>query len=107
VAPGTNDKNAAGPSSGRVWGIPLEETALPVDKMNMFTSRYMPCPDCGASLAVELSDGHVCDRERWLDYQLFQLRNEVDAFESELAAFLDAPQGRFAVWCAERDRDPR
>jgi hypothetical protein len=66
--------------------------------------RHMPCPDCGASVARAEAEEHVCDPERQLDYRFFQLRGEVDAFESELGAYLDTPQGRFDVWYAERRR---
>jgi hypothetical protein len=72
----------------------------------MFPSRYMPCPDCGASL--ERDDGtHECERERWLEFQLFQLRAEVAEFEFRLAAYLDSPRGRFEVYYAERERTRR
>lgn len=66
--------------------------------------RYMPCPDCGESVATESRPEHVCDDERWLDYQLFQLRDEIAAFEDQLAAYLASPQGRFELWDAERRR---
>jgi hypothetical protein len=33
-----------------------------------------------------------------------QHRAEVEAFDGELAGFLDSPQGRFAAWDAERRR---
>jgi hypothetical protein len=69
----------------------------------MFGSRHTPCPECGAS--IQPSDGdHVCDEERRLDYQLFQLRDEVAAFDDDLHQYLDSPSGRFARWCAERER---
>ena len=61
----------------------------------MFPSRYMPCPHCGASL------------ERWLEFQLFQLRDEVDEFEAELAEYLASPPGRFELYYAERGRARR
>ena len=67
---------------------------------------HTPCSECGA--AVERSDreAHVCDAERLLDFRLFQLRNELGAFEQELAEYLESPRGRFELWCAERDRRP-
>jgi hypothetical protein len=64
----------------------------------------MPCSDCGASVEQARREEHVCDRERLLDYQMFQLRDEIAAAESELSAYLDSPQGRFELWQAERDR---
>ena len=65
---------------------------------------HMPCPECGASVAAGELDEHMCDEERRLDYQLFQLRADVAAFDVALSAYLESPQGRFAVWLAERDR---
>ncbi len=65
---------------------------------------HMPCPDCGASVPREAADAHVCDPERRLEFQLVQLREELQAFDAELAAWLDSPQGRFAAWVAERGR---
>jgi hypothetical protein len=54
---------------------------------------------------VEERSGHVCDDERWATYQLFQLREEVAELESQLAAYLDSPHGRFEAWDAARRRD--
>jgi hypothetical protein len=71
----------------------------------MFASRYMPCPDCGASLELGERSGHVCEHERWLDFQLFQLRHEIDLFAAELGAYLTSPRGRFEAWYAARTRD--
>jgi hypothetical protein len=65
---------------------------------------YMPCVECGATVARVETDAHVCERERWVDYQMFQSRDEVDAVADELAAYLSSPTGRFELWCAERDR---
>jgi hypothetical protein len=67
--------------------------------------RFMPCPECGESVAVEERSGHVCDDDRWATYQLFQLREEVAELESQLAAYLDSPHGRFEAWDAARRRD--
>lgn len=70
----------------------------------LFQSRYMPCPECGASVDQQEADQHRCDEERRLDYRLFQLRDEVAAFDDELTAYLDSPHGRFEQWFAERTR---
>lgn len=71
-------------------------------------SSHMPCTECGASVAVAVRNGHVCDPERLLDYRMFQLRDEVVGFEDGLRGYLDSPHGRFAQWIAERERrDPR
>jgi hypothetical protein len=47
---------------------------------------------------------HVCDAERLLDFRLFQLRDEIAAFDAQLSAWLASARGRFATWLAERDR---
>lgn len=74
----------------------------------MFSSlpypRFMPCPDCGESLDAALRDDHRCDDERWARYQIFQLRDEVAALESQVAEFLASPHGRFELWYAARSR---
>ena len=67
----------------------------------------MPCPECGASVARPEKDEHVCAQERWLDYQIFQLREEIAGFERDLGAYLDSSQGRFGLWCAQRERTQR
>ena len=64
----------------------------------------MPCPECGESVARTEREEHVCDRERWLTYQMFQLRDDVERFETEVGSFLSSPEGLFALWCAERER---
>ena len=67
-------------------------------------SRYMPCPSCGASLERAEAAAHACDPERLLNFRLFQLREEIEAFEPQLAEWLASARGRFAAWLAERDR---
>ena len=69
-----------------------------------FESTYMPCDECGASLARDEREGHACERERWLDYQVTQRRAELEGFELELGYYLQSPQGRFELWYAERER---
>ncbi len=69
-----------------------------------FQSTYMPCGECGASVARGERDGHACERERWLSYQVFQRREEIERFDDELGAFLESPRGRFELWYAERER---
>jgi hypothetical protein len=68
--------------------------------------QHMPCDDCGASVARADRDEHTCDVERRLDYELFQLRAEVGAFDDEFGVYLDSPVGRFATWYAARTRRP-
>jgi hypothetical protein len=67
-------------------------------------SRYMPCSECGTSVAAAERDKHVCDPEQLLDYRMFQLREELAGFEDGLREYLASAQGRFAQWLAERDR---
>jgi hypothetical protein len=66
--------------------------------------RFMPCSACGASVAREERQAHICDPERLVDYRLFQLRDDIDALEAELCAYLDTPAGQFEVWYAEKRR---
>ncbi len=70
----------------------------------MYPSSQAACSDCGASLERDERAIHVCERERWLDYQIFQLRGEVAAYDTQLRAYLDSPQGRFELWYAARLR---
>jgi hypothetical protein len=69
-----------------------------------FQTQYRPCPDCGASVATAALDEHACERERKLDFQLFQCREEIARFGADLRAYLDSSQGRFEAWYAERRR---
>lgn len=66
--------------------------------------RFTPCPECGGSVARAEIDEHVCDQERWLDYQMFQQRDLMASFESDLNAYLTSAHGRFELWYAERGR---
>jgi hypothetical protein len=66
-------------------------------------SPHMPCTECGASVERAAADAHVCDTERMLDFRLFQLRDEIAAFDAQFAAWLASARGRFATWLAERD----
>jgi hypothetical protein len=68
---------------------------------------YMPCSACGASVERGSKEEHVCDRARRLDYQMFQLRDDVAAVEGEVGAYFDSPRGRFELWLAERERRSR
>jgi hypothetical protein len=67
-------------------------------------SAHMPCPECGVSLARTGAGDHVCDIERLVDFRLFQLRDEIAAFDAQLSRWLASAPGRFATWIAERDR---
>jgi hypothetical protein len=69
------------------------------------TPNHMPCPSCGASVAIADDFGaHVCDDERRLEYRLTELRVEIERFTDDLASWLDTPHGRFALWLAEHGR---
>jgi hypothetical protein len=81
---------------------------LPVIVFGSFPqSPYMPCPECGASVERGEVGAHVCEGERLLDFRLFQLREEIAAFEAQLATWLASARGRFAAWDAERNRRAR
>ena len=69
--------------------------------------RFMPCSECGAAVERSSKDEHVCDHGRLVDYEMFQLRDEVAAVEGEFGAYLDSRRGRFELWWAERDRRNR
>jgi hypothetical protein len=66
--------------------------------------QFMPCVDCGASLARSETESHQCEPERKLSYTLIQLREELLAFDEQLAAYLESPWGRFEAWYASRRR---
>ena len=67
---------------------------------------FLPCVECGASVARGGEEEHVCDSERQIDYRLLQLKDDIAAFDAELSAYLDSPAGRFDIWDAERRRPP-
>jgi hypothetical protein len=69
----------------------------------MFTSRYLPCPDCGASMDRTDPTPHVCEAERVVDFRMFALRPEIDRFDGLLSRYLGSPAGRFEAWLAARD----
>jgi len=70
----------------------------------LFFPRFLPCPECGGAVDRAAADDHVCDPERRLGLELFQVRVELAHFEQELAEYLATPAGRFAVYYAERER---
>jgi len=67
---------------------------------------FMPCEDCGASLARSEREQHSCAPEQRLDYELFQLRDELAELDSQLAAYLHSPRGRFEAFYAASRRPP-
>lgn len=66
--------------------------------------RFMPCSHCGASVERGAEAQHECDDGRRLDFRLFQLRPEIEAFDAQLGAWLATPSGRFERFYAERAR---
>jgi len=75
---------------------------------SFFTEHeYMPCVECGQSLARTERETHVCDERRRLDYEVFQLREAIERFDVDLGAYLTSPRGRFEKYYAERDRRAR
>jgi hypothetical protein len=46
----------------------------------------------------------VCDDERMLAFQNGRVREEVAKFDSQLDTWFASPEGRFAMWLAERQR---
>ena len=66
----------------------------------MFRSRYMPCAECGDSLDRTAALPHTCSRERWADFQMFGLREEIAGLEAGLLRYLGTSLGRFEVWSA-------
>lgn len=64
----------------------------------------MPCPDCGASVAVAPETEHACNPDRRLDFELFQLRAETTCLGAEMEEYLSSAQGRFEQWYAEHER---
>jgi hypothetical protein len=69
--------------------------------------QHMPCEECGASLARDEEASHECDHERWLDFNLFKLKTELDGFEAEIIEYLASPHGLFESYCAARQRQNR
>jgi hypothetical protein len=66
--------------------------------------RHLPCTQCGTSIERSARDEHECRRDDIVRFELFRLRYEIAAFDDQLGAFMSSPQGRFAVWDAERRR---
>lgn len=69
------------------------------------TSDYVTCAECGATVLQSQFDDHVCDRGRWLDYQVCRLRPTIRRFyDEDLPRWLESSEGRFEVFWAERQR---
>lgn len=68
----------------------------------MFRSRYMPCPECGASVDQQDPSAHTCSPGRRADYHMFGLRDEVARLEAGILHYLTSATGRFESWLAAR-----
>lgn len=66
--------------------------------------HYIACADCGACVPRWESEQHVCNQDRWLDYQLVRLRPEIARFEADVRDWLVTAAGRFELYYAERSR---
>jgi hypothetical protein len=68
----------------------------------VFSSRFMPCVQCGESLEGWEFDSHQCRQARLLDYQMFGLRGDIAGFDALLRGYLLTTTGCFEVWLAAR-----
>ena len=68
----------------------------------MFGSRFMPCPECGASVDRTAATRHECSPERRADFMAFGLRDEVARLEDGVRRYLATASGRFESWLAAR-----
>jgi len=66
--------------------------------------RHVPCTHCGASVERGRLDDHQCEEERRLEYQLFQLRPQLEQFDADFASWLETPRGRFETFYASYRR---
>jgi hypothetical protein len=66
--------------------------------------QYVPCTHCGASVERGRLDDHQCDEERRLEYELFQLRPQLEQFDGDFASWLETPRGRFETFYASYRR---
>ncbi len=55
-------------------------------------------------MAVATEAEHVCNPERRLDFELFQLREEISALDAQVGEYLSSARGRFEQWYAEHER---
>ena len=69
-----------------------------------FALRFVPCEDCGASVAKSEYEAHVCEPNRRVEYQMTQHRMDIAGVEDEIRTYFDSPKGRFEAWYAERKR---
>ena len=55
-------------------------------------------------MAVAAGAEHVCNPDRRLDFELFQLRGEISELDAEIGDYLSSATGRFEQWQAEQER---
>jgi hypothetical protein len=67
-------------------------------------SPWTSCSDCGLCLERTALDEHSCEKERFVEFQMLRLRSRLSLFAQQFSAWADTPNGRFAVYCAERER---
>jgi hypothetical protein len=91
-------------SPGRRAGLRVVPSGQSVLSASFAHPPFMPCPACGASVAVAAEGEHVCNPDRRVDFELFQLRAEVASLGAEIENYLSSARGRFEEWCAEHER---
>ena len=69
----------------------------------LFASRFMPCPECGASVDRSDTTPHSCHPDQLVEFQMFALRHEIAWLDRLVASYLETPEGRFETWLAARD----
>jgi hypothetical protein len=65
---------------------------------------YLNCPDCGTSVSTDAVDAHACDERHRRDHVERTAAASVAEFEAHYRSFLETPQGRFALFYAQRTR---
>jgi hypothetical protein len=68
----------------------------------VFSSRFLPCNQCGESVDRFAAVAHHCSLDRSVDHQMTALRADIDTFEGRLQEFLATPRGSFETWLAAR-----
>lgn len=66
--------------------------------------QYAACSECGACVPRWDASEHICDKERWLDYQIVRLRPQIAKLECDFGEWCATSAGRFSVFYAERTR---
>jgi hypothetical protein len=68
----------------------------------VFSSRFLPCTQCGESVDRFAAVAHHCNLDRSVDHQMSALREDIEMFEARLQEFLTTPRGSFEAWLASR-----